>query len=309
MTGGDEPIAEISQAGGPSGYNGVTPEILIGGHLTPPETTPPGVTPGGGDPVKLCDSVTYNGNTGKDECKLQGAYVKWLYAYGNAAHPTTQDRYQLLTTLIDCALPTDYDVVIPGFPNEDGMFALYKDWITQSIPSNYRQVLSSCAASKVNKYGATVGIGIVGPGPTPFLPDPVDDPSFIYQEATFWGNLFDVDDRVYACSGKKAGGGSYIVGKNLRVCGQIGFDCNIIALGPCEGPYVSFCDGWAGSNTNQGQGGGEYCVSTNDGTGNHWKYGLTVYLKTEPQLVDGDVYRCGLKGDELCDDGWGPNGP
>jgi hypothetical protein len=306
ITGGDEPIADVSQAGGP-GWNGVTPDILAANYLSTPETDAAGVTVSGGDPVKLCNWLKFNGNTNQFECDLNGLWGKWLYAYGNATHPITQDRYQLLRTLVDCSMPSDHLVLIPGFKSEDGMFGLYPDWVSQPLPFSYRQLLSSCVGAKVNAFGTPVPIELTGPGPTSFLPDPVS-PAFMYQEATFFGDLFDPNPIIMACSGRKTGGGSYTVGKNLRICGLFGNPCHIKALGPCDGPFVSYCDAWAGSTTNPGMGPSEHCISTNNGIGDHFKYGLTVYLETEPELGDGDVYRCGLKGNELCDDGFGPNG-
>ncbi|NUQ78244.1 MAG: hypothetical protein HUU21_32345 [Polyangiaceae bacterium] len=306
--GEDEPTAEVSQAGGPPGYNGVTPAILAANHLSTIETDLATVTVAGSDPVKLCSSVQYNINTGKYDCALKSEWGKWLFFYGGPAKVITQDRYQLLKTLIDCALPDDHVVLVPNFPSEDGMFGLYKDWVSQSIPHPYRQLLSSCAAAKVNAFGATVPIGFTGPGPTGFLPDPIPDPSFMYQEATFFGDLFGPAPLLMACSGKKDGGGSYVVGKNLRVCGQIGNPCHIRALGACDGIPISFCDAWAGGPPTPGMGPSEHCVSTNNGVGAHWKYPLTVYLQAEPELIVGDVARCGLKGDQPCEDDGAPNG-
>jgi hypothetical protein len=307
MTGEDEPIATVFQGGGGAGWNGVTPEILADNHLATTSTDAAGVTVGGGDPVKLCDSLNYNPFTNKLECSLASQWVKWLTYYGNPAHPITQDRHQLLGALIDCSMHPDILVHIPGFPSEDGMFDLYKDWVSLPLPLHYRQLLSSCVAAKVNAFGVSVAIAFNGPGPTSFLPDPITDPAFMYQEATFFGDLFGSDPVVMACSGKKTGGGSYPAGKNLRICGQLGNPCHVKALGPCEGLSTSFCDSWAGSNANPGMGAGEYCVSTNNGVGDHWKYPLTVYLETEPELIDGDVDRCGLKGDQPCDED-SPNG-
>lgn len=307
--GEDEPITEISQAGGPPGWNGVTPAILAANYLSTPETDLAGVTVAGGAPAKLCDSVQYNGGTGQYECKLKYEWGMWLYYYGNAAHPITQDRYQLLRTLVDCSMPADHLVLVPGFPSEDGMFGLYKAWTSQPLSLNYRQLLSSCVAAKVNAYGVPVPIAFNGPGPTSFLPDPIPDPSYLYQEATFYGDLFGYAPIAMACSGKKIGGGSYVVGKNLRVCGQVGNPCHIKALGACDGTVVSYCDGWAGTYVIPGAGPSEHCVSANNGIGAHWKYPLTVYLQVEPELVVGDVYRCGLKGIDLCEDDGAAKGP
>jgi hypothetical protein len=304
--GGDpyETIAEVEQGWGGTGTNGITPEILAANFLDPIVTNAAGVTPSGADPVKLCDWVGFNSSTNQVECKLEIHWHKWLFSSGPASDPGTQARHELLKGLVDCALPSDHTVLVPGFPNEDGMFGLYKDWTSTPLPIQYRQVLSACVLAKLNAFGATVGIGIIGPEPAlaSGLSDPIADPSFVYQEAAFWGDLFDSKPRLMACSGKKSAGGSYPVGKNLRICGEMNNKCGLIALGPCEGLSVSYCDSWAGSNGIPGVGGGEYCFSTNDGTGAHYKYPITVYLDTEPELVDGDPFRCGWSGKESCEE-------
>lgn len=304
LTDWEEPVDSISQEWGPGGLNGVPPHVIPANHLSTTNTDLAGVTSGGSDPAKLCSSYSFDSLLNKWVCVLNQPWSKWLLYYGNSSHPISKDRHQVLKALIQCALfPSDI-VKLPGFAAEPGMFGLYTDWTSTSIPGPQRELLSSCFAAKINAFGVQVPIAFVGSGPGVGVDQPVLDPAFKYQEATFWGNLFGKAPLLMACSGKHISGvGTYTVGKNLRVCGDIGSPCNIKALGAC-GPAANRCaSGPAGSNANPSLGGGEYCPTTTDGVGNMFNHSLTVYLETAPKLVVGDVYRCGLKGDQLCDDG------
>lgn len=286
---GDELIDDVSQAWGPDGKNGVTPAILAAGHLGDANTFPPKVNslqeP---RPIKLCQSVVVDPLTGETVCALKAEWEKWLYAYG-AGHPLTLDRYQLVRAMTHCSMEPTVTVQAPGFPGVKGMFGLYPSWRVARLEVAQRAVLSACVAAKVNAFGAEVPIGFIGPD----VPQPINNPAFAYQEGAFFGDLFGKEPLMMACSGKRQSGGSYVIGKNLRVCGDVGNPCHIRALGACAGS-AHLCQGW------DGDGQSEHCLATTDGAGHFFKHPLTVYLQTEPKLISQDVSRCGLSGKEPC---------
>lgn len=291
ITGDEEVFDSISQAWPEDGHNGITPAILAAGHLGDVNTFPFNVNSAlDNRPKNLCQSFTFDSGANAWVCVLKNEWKNWLFAYG-ANHAITKDRYYLTEAMVQCAMTPNVVVQVPIFPSLKGMFGLYTTWALAPLEMHEREVLSACVAAKVNAFGAVVPMAFVGPD----VPQAITDPSYMYQEAAFFGDLFGKKPLMMACSGKKIGGGSYVVGKNLRVCGQPNNPCHIKALGACDaGTFV--CQGWAGSGSE------EHCVVASNGVGGFFKHPLTVYLQTEPALIAGDVARCGLSGVEKCDD-------
>jgi hypothetical protein len=289
--GGEEPIDSVPQEWPEDGKNGVTPAILSAGHLGDVNTFPAKINSAlEPRPIKLCGSVFVDPVTGETVCILQPEWEKWLYAYG-PGDPITLDRYQLLRAMTHCSMEPHAIVQAPGFPGIKGMFGVYPQWRVTRLEMSERAVLSACVAAKVNAFGAEVPIAFIGPD----VPQPISDPTFLYQEGAYYGDHFGKEPRMMACSGKRQDGGSYVIGKNLRVCGEPNNKCHIAALGACAGT-ANMCQAW------DGDGASEHCLVATDGIGNYFKSSLMVYLQVEPKILSEDPMRCGLSGKEPCNE-------
>jgi hypothetical protein len=291
--GDEESIDSVSQAWGPDGKNGITPAILAANYLSNVNTFAANVnSPGDQRPITLCGSLSYDTNTSTWSCGLKAEWTNWLFGSGGPAD--VKNRYNLLVAMIHCSMPPSVVVHVPSFPSVKGMFGMYMSWTVAPLEMHEREVVSACVGAKVNAFGAVVPIAFVGPN----VPQSIGDPSFAYQEATFFGDLFGKAPLLMACSGKKDGGGTYVVGRSLRICGEINNPCNIRALGACEaGTYVCPPGSMVGSGPD------EHCTVAANGVGGVFKHSLMVYLKDEPKLLDDPIVaRCGMSGKEVCDD-------
>lgn len=270
--GGAEPIDSVEQDWGLNGFNGISPDCISGNFLHRSKTDEAGVTtPVDAQLTRLCEQPAQGGL-----CELKAEWAKWLNPNGvDPPEPDTVLRGQLLGAMIQCALPTDTTVLVSAGVSVRGMFKAFPGWADSSLRTDEQEMLSGCVAAKVNAFGATVPIGLVGPGPGLDASTPVEDPSFHYQEAVYFGTLFGLNPVLYACTGDQNSGGNDVVGIEQRVCSQPGNPCNIQALGPCN-PFVC-AGGWG----NPGLPTGAYCQGAADLNGNKWAFPATVYMQVK----------------------------
>lgn len=266
-----EPVGQISQNWGPDGENGIPPDVLIGGYLSRLNTNKAGVT-SVADPQLASLCGIFDGIN----CDLNAVWENWLNPTG--AYPPDSDtvlRGHILASLAQGTMPKGVVVHLPGGVDVEGRFGMYPDWAILPLGVNEQQTMSGFIAMKVNAFGATVPVGIVGPDPGPEAPKPVDDPRFTYQEGVFFGNLFGTKPGpMMACIGSRAVTTGTVAGQALRVCSDLGNPCNVDALGPC----ADWCDSWAGVGVPTG----EYCESAHDAAGGVWTFPLTVYMRVDP---------------------------
>lgn len=269
---GSEPVESVSQEDRITGGNGIPPAVLAGGYLQRSNTDNAGITtPVDAKLIKLCE--TFDGV----KCLLKQQWAHWVNP--NQADPPDPDsvlRRHLLSALIQGAMPPEVAVSVGPGDEIPGMFGLFLEWAEAPLAPDAQELMSAFIAMKVNALGATVPIGIVGPGPGEVAPEPIDDPTYHFQEAVFAGNLFGQSSKVFACTGSQISGGGVPVGLEKRICSQPGNPCNIKGLGPC----ANVCGAWAGVGTPTG----EHCVAFKDPGGVQWLHPLTTYLTVaEPQ--------------------------
>ncbi len=268
---GTEPVDSISQEVGREGTNGIPPTVLAGNYLAKANTDASGVTspihPG---LIELCDSFD-----GK-QCILNAQWEHWINP--NQTNPPDNHtilRGRIVEALIEGALEPGVFVLVAGKINIEGMFGMYPGWTTSRLGLQEQQIMSAFVAIKVNAFGAAVPIGIVGPGPGAELPKPVENPSFTYQEAAFYGNLFGAQpSKMMACVGARNSGGGIVAGVADRICSDPGNPCNIVGLGSC----AVWCDVWGGVGLPTG----EYCAVAKDPMGGKWQHPVTVYMRVDP---------------------------
>jgi hypothetical protein len=253
-------------------YNDISPEVLRLKLLAGVAAT------------KLCINTN-----DPNYCEITGTWDTWQ----NATYPV--EKGQMLKAMVRCAMPAGYQVYVPGYGGGTfvGQAGLLPGWRTSSLTNAQQEIMSGCVLAHINAYGVQVEIGILGPFDTAPLPS-----GFKYMEAIFYGNLFWAGPAYIACGGIQEDGGDRVVGRNKRVCGEAGNPCRIDAIGACNGTYsqgsTGYCVQW------QGSGDGKYCAVARDDGAKQWNYPSTVYLKTEPLLVSGPLYRCGASGSEWC---------
>lgn len=266
-----ESVNSITQKWGGDYKNGIPPAVLASNYLAQANTDASGVTsPIHPDLIELCDSFD-----GK-QCILKAQWEHWINP--NQTNPPDNHtilRGRIVEALIEGAMPEGVFVLVGGKINIEGMFGMYPGWATSRLGLQEQQTMSAFVAVKVNAFGAAVPIGIVGPGPGPEATKPVENQSFTYQEAAFYGNLFGAQpSKMMACVGARNSGGGTVAGLADRICSDPGNPCNIVGLGSC----AAWCDVWGGVGLPTG----EYCAVAKDPMGAKWQHPVTVYMRVDP---------------------------
>lgn len=284
--GEDEDIGTIELAGGPDGHNGTPLSALKNRHLKRANTDAAGIT-GAGEtrPHRICGDAIH-----PTYCEVPAAWDVWQNAY-------PIERGKLLEALVHCAMPGDFYVYVPGNGggNFTGMFGLAPGWKTNRLSVAQQEILSGCVLGLVNANNVEVPVAVIAPS----SPEAPYDSNYRYMEGTFYGNLFLPSPTMIACGGIQEDGGDRVIGRYARVCTNDSNEpCGINVMGACNGGYApgstGYCAQWAGS------GDGRYCAQARDDGAYQYHHPVTIYLKTNPVPLPGNVFHCGPGGDKWC---------
>jgi hypothetical protein len=169
------------------------------------------------------NGMTYNGMT-----------------YNGLDHPVVNS---LTSYLVQCALPAGDSV---SYTIDDrnytfsGQIGLAPEWKTGSCGPDCQRWMTACLLSRLNKLGEHVEISIRGDHPA-LAVVPHEQRDFRTREATYYGNLFEGPDRIYACYSPGSPSISRVCGDSLSDCPmQVVGACNDACRGP--GRHQSFRD-------------------------------------------------------------------
>jgi hypothetical protein len=208
---------------------------------------------------------------------------------------TTEQGRELLTYVARCALNAE-DILVAehaGVTYEfPGLLGVAPEWEHAPLTASLQRWVSSCLLAHVNAFDTSVPISLRAPAKLEFdVSESVDFPVY---EATFFGNVFNVDQVMYACTGDMPEVANTLSEhRELRACSDPANSngtsaCQFVAVGRCR----DVCD-----NKNPGMG-----WSGCTGGGVHYAEAVSVYLlSTVPD--DGNMYcepgeRCEIESDE-----------
>lgn len=174
---------------------------------------------------------------------------------------TTEQGRDLLTYVAKCALnPQDILVaehagVTYEFP---GLLGVAPEWEHAPLTPSLQRWLSGCLLAHVNAFDTSVPISLRAPEKLEFdISESVDFPVY---EATFFGNVFEVDQVMYACTGDMPEVANVLSDdRALRACSdEVNADgtsaCQFITLGRCRDVCTGMNPGmgWTGCTTPDG---------------------------------------------------------
>jgi len=151
--------------------------------------------------------------------------------------------HQLLKYVAICALPADEELAAGGdrFP---GYYGLAPEWATGACGESCQRWVSACLLAHANADGHSFPISLRGEHPA-LRVEPATAAAFTYQEAAYYGNVFQ--RQLYACAADGATHASASDAErflNGRICGQLYGDCGLISTGFCawSAPDLSACE-------------------------------------------------------------------
>lgn len=154
---------------------------------------------------------------------------------GNGMEATPEGR-DVLAYLSSCALPAGTQLLVQHDGVEyafAGHFGTAPEWLSQALAGPARRWLTACLLAHVNAYGVSVQISVRAPDGMATA-DAAEQESFPVYEATFFGDFFADDPKIYACQGSRYDVASaHSPDRALRVCSDDTPDCAIQAVGPC----------------------------------------------------------------------------
>jgi hypothetical protein len=242
---------------------------------------------------------------------------------------TTEQGRELLTYVARCALnPQDILVaehagVTYEFP---GLLGVAPEWEHAPLTSSLQRWVSACLLAHVNAFDTSVPISLRATEKLEFdVSESVDFPVY---EATFFGNVFNVDQVMYACTGDMPDVANVLSEhRELRACSDPAnangtSACEFVAVGRCR----DVCNnkspgmGWSGcaaGGTTYGPAVSVYLLSTVPDDGNMYcepgerceidsdeQDGSVVCTgadRCESDLSDGGVYKVDCAGAERCE--------
>jgi hypothetical protein len=146
-------------------------------------------------------------------------------SYNGLSDPTVS---QFVTYLVECALPegdsVSYDIAGSSYTFH-GSLGLAPEWKTQSCDQSCQRWVSACMLARLNKLGHHMEVSLRGEHPA--LKAPKSEwKKYNVREATYYGNLFEGPEEIFACV---APGEAEIP----RVCGDSLADCPMHIVGSC----------------------------------------------------------------------------
>jgi hypothetical protein len=166
---------------------------------------------------------------------------------------TALESNELLTTvlgrvfldyLVKCALPAGESLTVSQLGTAytfAGHVGLTPHWQTSALSTPDRRWLSACLLAHVN--ATTTSVSILLRGDHPALSAPVGSAGAAYtlREGAFYGNLFTLVQKKYACSGVDT--------TSARLCTEsvAGVSpCGFTVPGDCRGGLTNTCEGLSG---------------------------------------------------------------
>lgn len=159
---------------------------------------------------------------------INGLDVAGVTASGEDLGPQQAEALdELLTYLIECALPEGEEVSITGAGGRPrmvaGLFGLAPEWRTGALTQAGERKVSACLAARANHLERSVSISLRHPEVETTA---VEAELYTTHEGAFWGSFFGEDPGIHAC--RVQGGGL-----SGRVCAE-SEDCGFTFVGDCE---------------------------------------------------------------------------
>lgn len=167
----------------------------------------------------------------------------------------TEEGRDLLTYLAKCALNAEdilvaeHDGVTYEFP---GLLGVAPEWEHAPLTPSLQRWVSGCLLAHVNAFDTSVSISLRAPEKLEFdISESVDYPVY---EATFFGDLFNIDQVMYACTGDMPEVANVLSDdRALRACSDPANEdgtsaCEFITLGRCRDVCANKAPGmgWSG---------------------------------------------------------------
>ena len=173
-----------------------------------------------------------------------GLAANGLAANGLAANGLADPMAQkFMEYVVSCALPTGRQVTLTDGTNSytfDGWLGVAPKWETASCDGSCQRWVSACVLARLNKLGVHRQISIRGDNPAlAVVPHELRD--YPVREATYYGNLFQVEQPRYACLPPGAT-------EIERVCGDSLAGCAVAVPGQCRdvcerpGAFLTYTD-------------------------------------------------------------------
>jgi hypothetical protein len=159
-----------------------------------------------------------------------GLAANGLAANGLAANGLADPMaHKFMEYVISCALPSGRSVTLSDGAKSytfDGWIGVAPQWETKSCAESCQRWVSACVLARLNKLGVHRQISIRGANPAlAVVPHEMQD--FPIREATYYGNLFQVEQPRYACLPPGAT-------EIERVCGDSLAGCAVAVPGECR---------------------------------------------------------------------------
>lgn len=153
---------------------------------------------------------------------------------------TTPEGRELLTYIAKCALVSadilvaEHDGVTYEFP---GLLGVAPEWEHEPLSLSLQRWVSACLLAHVNAFGVSVPISLRAHDKLSADADEIAE--FPVYEATFFGNVFDGEQDMYACTGDRPDiAAAQSPSRALRVCSDPSGDgtseCTFTTLGRCR---------------------------------------------------------------------------
>jgi hypothetical protein len=154
---------------------------------------------------------------------------------------TTNEGRELLSYVAKCALRAEDTLVAvhAGVTYEfPGLLAVAPEWENAPLTTSGQQWLSGCLLAHVNAFGTSVPISLRAAGKLDA--DVPESIAFPVYEATFFGNVFNIEQDMYACTGDMPDVAHALsTDRGLRVCSDTEnadgtSQCQFITVGRCR---------------------------------------------------------------------------
>ncbi|WP_437329026.1 hypothetical protein [Sorangium sp. So ce381] len=148
-------------------------------------------------------------------------------------------RRKAMAYMMSCALSQGQKLVVANpqrvvgdprptdFVQFNGLHGLAPSWSDKQLTDQEQRWVSACLLAHANKLGEPVNISLRAPRMTL---TPEEGMDYTAQEATYFGNLFDLEPKKFACIG--ATNDMKAMGRG-RTCHTSGEECGFQVLGPC----------------------------------------------------------------------------
>ncbi len=160
----------------------------------------------------------------------------------------SKDGRKVLKYLAQCVMPEGTSLLLPTGEEFPGLFGVAPQWLDDQCDETCQRWTTACLLAHANGAGAHVAINLRG-HPN-FNPSQETLDRFTFQEAGFFGNIFDtsrteLQDGLYHCSGDGWGDDPIgaLLNQNGRACGvDIGVESSDpTAPTACPGSNAGVC--------------------------------------------------------------------